>query len=710
MRPPFTPRTRRRLAVLAVAFLVGLVAAAYNSRGHLEGGVATTHVMIDYPGPSIVDRRALPQDVSTLQKHAELYARVLTSSDALDAVAKRAGIQPSQLSGVARLTAAAIAFTQPDSEQRASQIVASWAPYRLELQSDRSEPILAIYAAAPSPAAAAKLADSAVSGLHDYLVALARRQGYDPAELPQFRQLGETRGDPINTKAKYVIAIVTFVTGFGITAALLFAALALLRRRYGMAEPPAPPAGPRPLDDWPHTNRLLPWTLAAFITILWLTPFDRIQLSFHTPIDMKLDRLLLPFVFLVWGIAWVSGGHSRPRLRLTWIHAAVGAFIGVAFLSVVIDARYLNQTMELMLSLKKLPLLLSYASVFWIMSTSIRPTEVRAFMKLTGILGVIVGIGIIYEYRLDTNIFSFVMSKVLVHPFVLLGDSSAADNVDSLGRRGITGPTAAGLEAVAVLAFALPVLVVSLLSARERKPRALYAAGICIIVAASFATGRKSGLLAPLAVLAALVYFRRRELLSLAPVGLVMALAVSILSPGAVHGIIEQFSRPDSGSVATTSDRVSDYDAIRPDVWTHFLFGRGFGSYNHETYRVLDSQILTSTIETGVIGLIAFLLVGAAVILAARRTINRRESPYASVALMGAACAAAFVVVSALFDELGFPHATYIFLYMAGLVSVVVGRGVPEDPLPEALPPPLELPHEVPVIAYASPAEQDALV
>src|SRR5262249_4514872 len=84
-RRPFPPRPRRRLAVLILATLVGMVAAAYNARGHLEGGVATAHVMIDFPGPSIVDRRAMPQDVSTLQKHAELYARVLTSQDALDA-------------------------------------------------------------------------------------------------------------------------------------------------------------------------------------------------------------------------------------------------------------------------------------------------------------------------------------------------------------------------------------------------------------------------------------------------------------------------------------------------------------------------------------------------------------------------------------------------------------------------------------------------
>ena len=62
--------------------------------------------------------------------------------------------------------------------------------------------------------------------------------------------------------------------------------------------------------------------------------------------------------------------------------------------------------------------------------------------------------------------------------------------------------------------------------------------------------------------------------------------------------------------MATTSDRTADYDAVRPDVWTHLLFGRGFGSYNHDTYRILDSEILGRTVETGVLGLAAFLLIG----------------------------------------------------------------------------------------------------
>jgi hypothetical protein len=147
---------------------------------------------------------------------------------------------------------------------------------------------------------------------------------------------------------------------------------------------------------------------------------------------------------------------------------------------------------------------------------------------------------------------------------------------------------------------------------------------------------------------------------------------VTLLSPGALRSTVNQFVRSDRFDVPTVSDRASDYGAVRPDLWTHLVFGRGWGSYNHETYRILDSEILHRTLEMGVIGLVAFLLMGLSVILSARKTIAGRDPHSAPVALVGAAVAAAFLTLSTLFDVLSFPHATLIFLYTAGLVAAVI--------------------------------------
>jgi hypothetical protein len=673
-------RKRLILAVVAVSALVALVCAKVNTRGNLLVAGAAAHVIVDDPGASIVDRRAQPDDVVTLQERAELYGRLLVSGPVLADVARRAGIPRDQLSGVARSPGVPYTFTQPDSEVRAAQIADSRSPYQLEMQASINEPILSVYSQAPSVVQAQRLADAAVLGLRDYLRGLALRERFPSAGVPVLRQLGPARGGVISAHASAVIGALTFVTAFGLTCALLLGLVSLVARRMGRpARAPAAPALDG-RDDWPHTTRALPWMIAGFIAMLWLTPFDKVELAIATPIDMKLDRLVLPFVLVVWAMAFAAGGRLSPRLRITPIHVALAAFLACAFLSVVLDARYLNRTLELDLALKKLPLLISYLSLFVIVASAIRRTEVRAFMTYSLVLAVICAIGVIWEYRFKQNLFSIWTERLLPPGFRYDSTAATVDTVDSLGRRGITGPADVGLEAVSMLAMALPMAVVGLLGTSRRRARILHAIAVCLLVAATFATVRKSAMLAPISVFATLAYFRRRELLSLAPLGLVVAFVVSLLSPGAVHNTITQFVTPDSTAAATTRDRVADYDAIRPDVWTHLLFGRGFGSYDHFTYRVLDSEVLGRLVETGVVGLVAFLLIGVSVVFAARRTIAGRVAPDAGLALVGAAAAVCFVVVSSLFDVLGYPHVTYIFLYIAGLVAVVVAPAPPPQP------------------------------
>ena len=56
----------------------------------------------------------------------------------------------------------------------------------------------------------------------------------------------------------------------------------------------------------------------------------------------------------------------------------------------------------------------------------------------------------------------------------------------------------------------------------EWRDRLIYGFVACLLFAAAFATFRKSALLAPLSVIATIAFFRRRELLRLAPLALVL--------------------------------------------------------------------------------------------------------------------------------------------------------------------------------------------
>jgi hypothetical protein len=685
---PLRPETRRLLAVLALSFMAASVAVAYNVgavRGippkpqpaGLQIADAATHVAIDLPDVSVVNRRADGAIIAGLIQRTDYVGRLLVTPPLLEDMARRLGVPADQVGGLVRMTGnVPLALTEPDSERRAADIAESKNPYRIEVQSRPTTPILDIYAQAPSADAALKLADGAVAAANDWMRKQAAKEGIPQDRIIRLRQLGPARGGVINHKAPIVIGVITFITVFGIVAALLLGLVRLRTRRSAPLDPAAP--RPEPTDDWPRTGRIVPWMLAVFIAVVYVVPFSAIQLNMSLPIDLKFDRLILPLVVIPWVLSLAAGGIAAPRLRLTRIHIAVAVFVGLAFLSVTLDARYLNNTQELMLSLKKLPLLVSYVSLFLVASSSVRRSEVPAFLNLMLGLAVICSLGMIVEYRFDTNIF-YAWSDKLLPGFFTVSGILPGGAVDELGRRLVRGPAEVSLEAVTMLALALPIALVGLLHSKSRRPRLLYAFAAAALLAAMVATYRKSGLLAPVSIIVTLAYFRRRELLKLAPFGMALVLMISALSPGAMGSVISQFTRSDRSKVSTVSDRAADYDAVRPDVFSHIAFGRGWGSYNHESYRILDSEILHRTLEMGVLGLISFLMLAIMVVLSTRKTIALRHPRWSPPALVCAASAVAFIVVATLYDVLSFPHGTYAFLFLAGLATVVA------DPPPKPL-------------------------
>ena len=695
------------LSGLALSTLVGILCAALATgvlppgerSADLQDSAATAHFLIDLPSPSILERRGPLPAVETLVKHAELLGRVVASPPVIERIGRRAGIRPDQISASARTTAdVPLSLAEPGSEQRASEIARSRKPYRLEVQARLRTPIVDVYSQAPTTREAIRLANAAVPGLRDYLDELSDRQGFPRDRQVQLRQLGDARGGVVNGPAAAgVIAALGFIVGFGLACCAWVAGISLMRRRRGQSAP-RPPQPSRALellrsrlprarakpeadvdDDWPRTTRVLPWMVAGLMAMVWLTPFNQMQLGGGgAPIDLKLDRLVLPVVVVIWVLALTAGGRAAPRLRFTWIHGALGALVAIGFVSVVLDARYLNHVLELDLAVKKLPLLLSYLVLFVITASSVRGTEVRAFLNYTLLLGALCGLGLIVEYRLHQNLFYDVSG--ILFPFFQM-DDSLAGSVDSIGRFQVHGPAEPGVEAVGMLAMALPIAMVGFMSSKETRAKVLYGIAACALVAGMFATFRKTALLAPVSVVLTLAYFRRRELLKLAPLAMVLVVVVSALSPGAMGSTVSQFFRSDRTQIGTVSDRTADYDAIRPDLWSNLAFGRGWGTYNHESYRILDSEILHRTVETGVLGLLAFLLTPLSVLLCARATIARRDPRWAPLAVIGTASAVCFLTISTLYDSLSFPHATYVFLYMAGLVAALIAmdKGAAED-------------------------------
>lgn len=739
MRFPISVLKRRPppFAVIGASVLIASICAGWSISSvslmppklrsrNLQVSGATTAVLVELPRSRISDPRiGWAGSVYSVTAKAALLARLATTQPALQYIGSAAGVSPGQIAAVTPPTGdVPFQLTEAGSEERAWQLVLAARPYGLSVTPRGDMPIIEIYARAPSPAEAARFADAAVSGLRRYLEVFASGEGVSPGTQLSLRQLGPAHAGVLNGGARMKIALLTFVLAFAVSCGLSLVVVRLPYRRNSgestdldplpkpatprapqpgvafaanvpskrlqVAEPLVAPAGAGAIvlqpwqlrlpvrrivsygGDWPRTTRVMPWLLALFIAVVWLVPFDSIVLNVSMPVDMKLDRVLLPLVVGTWLFLLGAGGRGAPRIRGTKIHIAVIVFVGIAFLSVLLNLAPLNQSLEIDTSFKKLPLLLSYLSLFFMASSVIRLSEVRAFLTYTLLLAVLCAIGMIVEHKTHYNVFFELSSKLLPGAFKVTTITS-----DPSGRDTTHGPTAHGLAAAMMLAMAFAIAIVKLMHARRTRARVLYGLAAAVLVVGMLATQKKSGLLEPISVLLALACFRPRQMGKLAPVAVLALIALLIVSPGTVKPVTSQFSpqKLGAGAPTTTTDRESRWDAIRPDVWTHPLIGRGYGSYIPPEHRILDSEILVQTIETGVLGLASFFLLGGTVLATARAAIKSPDPARAPPALAGAAAAVVFLVAGALFDSLSFPQGPYIFLYLAALVAVVAKPG-----------------------------------
>jgi hypothetical protein len=341
---------------------------------------------------------------------------------------------------------------------------------------------------------------------------------------------------------------------------------------------------------------------------------------------------------------------------------------------VIVNVNWLNTELLFSTSLKQIVLLSSYAVFFVIVASVVRPTEVRAFVKYTLILAVICGIGTLWEYHFHHNVF-YEWSRSLLPKGIFKVPLPNPTAVDELGRPEILGPAEAGLELACMLALALPIALVGAMQSKVRRDRFLYALAVCILLAAALSTYKKSALVTPAVLVVMLVIFRPRSVVRLLPIAAVLFVIVHFLAPGAIGGVIQQLTGSKLTAVGTTTHRTSGYEAVRPLIWGRPALGQGYGSYNANDLRILDSQILMSLIETGVLGLLAYLAMILSVLGTARPIFSGRDrdGEGARLALALGVGAIAFFVSSFLYDTMSFPHGPYIFLTFAAFVAVLSG-------------------------------------
>lgn len=418
--------------------------------------------------------------------------------------------------------------------------------------------------------------------------------------------------------------------------------------------------------DWPHTTRLLPWALFSFVAMLWVIPFDSIKLPVGGPVDATLDRPMLVLLAGVWLLSVRAVRHRWP-LRLSAIHWAFAAFTTVAAFSIVVHGETLVRLGEMDLATKQLALLVSYVVFFVLAASIIRASEVTKMLRAMLVLACFTAVSVVVEYRLGINPFHDWIGPLFpgyVRPEGIGG-------VDSIGRLQIFGPGVHPLVAAVMFSMTLPFAFAWLLEAKERRQRLLYGLAVVLLIAGAVATQKKTAMVGPLVCILVLLVYRPRQMLRLTPLALVLIVVVHATAPGALGGVIDQFAPGSVNKVNTTQDRVSDYQAVTPDLAEHPLLGRGYGSYDQKHHRILDNLYLTLAIGVGLLGLLAYLSILVTTFLEANRVARSGDPDRGPPALAASASICVALVSGALLDFLSFPQLPYLLCFIAAIVFVL---------------------------------------
>jgi hypothetical protein len=686
-------------AVLVLATLVaGLVLfrptlspPGLHDRGLYAHGVAKQSILVDTPTSNLVDR---DQTILGPPSVALTYALYLQTDLARTSIAAAVHRPMDALATDGPFT---LLLHKPNLViARANPVPAAPKPsdrdYRLLLDVSEEQPVLSIYAQAPTAREAKIMVATAGTLLQGYLHQHERAHPVPEESRSVLRPLGGVDAATVDRRANLQLAIGVFLlilAGAGLVAYRRARRLAMAT---GLGAPRDVPRGALrdALDDWPNTTRLLPWMLAGFLVMIFIIPFGAVELPLPLPGDGVLDRPIILALTFVWLCGLIAGrGAMRPNVKLSRIHVAIIVFFVICLLSAAINANTLSQIGLLGTAVKKLIVLANYLMLFLVAASSVRAREVPRFASLIAVLSGLTALGTVIESRFDYNVFFDLSSHLFPGMVAIPGD---LHGLDEIGRATIYGPTSQPLELATLLALSTPFAILGLLDSPKGKKRVWYGILLALLLAADLSTGRKSGVLVPAVGLFAILAYRPHSLKRLVPVGTFLIFVVNVLAPGMLWSLYFQLTHV--GAVKSTQARSADYDAVWSDVTGHLLLGRGFKSFDPHVYRILDNEYLGLLIGVGLLGVMAYLGIFAMIVSAAHATIRGADPIRSRYALAGAAVAVSTAFASFLFDLLSFPHVPYLVFLIGGMVLALrePSPATLDEPEPStALPEPFRL-------------------
>ncbi len=435
----------------------------------------------------------------------------------------------------------------------------------------------------------------------------------------------------------------------------------------------------------PHDRGLLA-LLAASIAALVLIP-DRYDVPLVGGLGLR------PYQLLVVGLGvGLMRSFRRGRTLSAGRPAAYAGLLVVVAVASAID-NFARLSDNAYLAAIRLIVTLVVYVVFAIVVAAVATTR-RRRRFLLGVLVTFVAVAAIFAIRE-----SMTQTPIRLQPtppgLVEQRDANAPDGAapTTIIRNNVARPSglaANPLELSAVMALAAPFAVYLALSARSWAGRLWFLACLLLVGLGLVLSISRTGVLAAavMTVVALVVNIRRPRviLVGLVAVGS-LGFAVAQLVPQSVDSLSKQFSK-DGNSDPSLATRLQDYQELDDLLGPHPWLGRGpqaITTYvsRDGTQMILDNQYLLALAETGVLGVLAMIVVIASTAMAGARRL-RADLGERGLFTAVLCAAAAFAVMSATFDALRFSQASAIFMIVVGLASTPDDRARAGAPLARA--------------------------
>ena len=415
------------------------------------------------------------------------------------------------------------------------------------------------------------------------------------------------------------------------------------------------------------------WVLiiSSLVAVVMFIPIRRYSLPGALPFELEPYRLLVAVVITGWVAALLV--DTRVTLRPTGLRGPLFLLTFAVLASLAVNPA--NVTEEHTQVIKSLTFLLSFLLVLVLIVSVINTREaVDRILKVLVGSGAIVAVFAIIESRTDWNAFNE-LGRVI--PFLKLQE---VPNIPGRGAR--LRVFASAQHSIALSAAMVMLVPLAFYLAVRTAKRIWWVAGGLMVVAA-VATISRTGILMLAVILIVFAVLRPADARRALPIALPLLIMMHLAIPGALGSLHAAFV-PKGGLVAEQesdpgqlgSGRVADLGPALDQAKQRPIFGQGFGTRvtddQQKKANILDNQWLGTLLETGILGIFAWIWIfGRTVRRLGRRA--RRDPTDLGLLMTGlAASILAFAVGLFTYDAFSFIQVTYIMFILVALSSVLL--------------------------------------